>query len=394
MKHHRNKLMIPGPVEFSPAVLNAMAQPTESHVGANFVNTFKKALEQLKTVFCANSYQGFILAGSGTFAMDVAASNVLEQNDQVLIIDTGYFSQRMVQLIKHYGLNPDVLTAKLGTVPSLDLIKETLAKKDYKAVFLTHVDTSTGVLFDLKLIAQQLQGKDTLLIVDGVAAAAAAECKTEEWGIDIYFSASQKACGTPPGLALLMVSPRALALAEQRKKPLPNYYASWQNWLPVMKAYAQGDPAYFGTPPVNLIYALVESFTEIIAEGMEIRIKRHLKQAFAFRQGLKALGLQTIPQTDSVAAPTLSAIYYPSGIGSELIKSLAENGVVAAGGILPKFQDQYFRLGHMGCCNYLDLIAVLAALEQALYSLDYCCFDLGSAVAAFQNAYIKKNFLE
>ena len=122
------------------------------------------------------------------------------------------------------------------------------------------------------------------------------------------FTASQKAIGVPPGLALLMVSEKAMNIFKNRKTLVQNYYADFTNWLPIMKAYESRNPSYFGTPPVNLITALEVSLQHIVSEGMENRFLRHKKIATAFREAMLALGLKLLPINKNVSANTLTAM--------------------------------------------------------------------------------------
>jgi len=165
----------------------------------------------------------------------------------------------------------------------------------------------------------------------------------------------------------LVVSEKAMNVWKTRKTPVANYYADWSNWLPIMNAYADRKPSYFGTPAVNLVAALEVSLKIILEEGMEARIRRHEKVAEAFREAFKSLGLKMIPYKDSVCANTLSAPYYPEGIdGASLLKEIANAGVILAGGLLPDIKGKYFRIGHMGSVNQGDVLATIGAIEASL----------------------------
>lgn len=231
----------------------------------------------------------------------------------------------------------------------------------------THVDTSTAVLNDAKSIGSLGQKYNVLTILDGVCSVAGEEIRQEEWGIDVVLTASQKAVGVPPGLALLVVSPKAMKAFEERKTPVCNYYSDWTNWLPIMKAYQERKPSYFGTPAVNLIMALEISLKLIMKEGLENRFKRHILTGQAFRSAFKTLGLNMIPVDESVCANTLSAPYFPKDvIGGEILNKISNEGVIVAGGLLPEIKGQYFRIGHMGKVNLEDVKTTLSAIESAL----------------------------
>ena len=380
----RKLLMIPGPIEFEPAVLQAMGAPTNSHVAPDFIESFGNALDQMKDIWLCPSGQPFVVAGSGTLAMDMAAANLVEPGDNVLVLSTGYFGVRYTELLKRYGANVTTLNAPLGDVVSLEQVQEELENRSYKLMTFTHVDTSTAVLVDPKPIVELAKSHGVLTILDGVCSVAAEEIRQEEWGVDVALTASQKAVGVPPGLALMMVSPNAMDVWENRKTPVANYYADWGNWLPIMHAYADRKPSYFGTPPVNLIMALEASFDIIQKEGMENRFARHKKMAQAFRSAMQSLGLKTIPVSDAVAANTLTAVYYPEGVaGGELLAAISKSGVILAGGLLADLKTKYFRVGHMGSVNQSDILSTVAALESGLKQVGYE-FEAGAGLTAAQ----------
>ncbi|NAS30188.1 aminotransferase class V-fold PLP-dependent enzyme [Flavobacteriaceae bacterium R38] len=380
----RKLLMIPGPIEFEPEVMQAMSIPTTSHVAPDFITSFKNALEMMKKVWLAPSGQPFIIAGTGTLAMDMAGANLIEPGDNALVISTGYFGERYFELLKRYGANVDILSAEVGNIVPMEQIDEQLSKKNYKLLTFTHVDTSTAVLNDAKSIGQLGQKHNVLTILDGVCSVAGEEIRQEEWGIDVVLTASQKAIGVPPGLALLVASGKAMDTWRNRKTPVRNYYADWENWLPIMEAYSNEKPSYFGTPAVNLVQALEVSLRLILEEGMENRFLRHQKTGIAFRAAMDALNIDILPVNNKIAANTLTGAYYPKEInGNELLAAIGKAGVITAGGLLNDLKTTYFRIGHMGAVNRSDLLATISAIEYGLESTGYK-IEKGSGLKAAQ----------
>ncbi|NLT42567.1 MAG: alanine--glyoxylate aminotransferase family protein [Anaerolineae bacterium] len=364
--------MVPGPIEFEPAVLAAMAEPTTSHVAADFIEVFGQALERTRRVFLSQDGQPFVVAGSGTLAMDMAGANLVEPGDRVLVVNTGYFGDRFGALLERYGAVVAHLRAPVGSRPSLEAIEAELSREDYKLVTVTQVDTSTGVLADVAGVARLARQHGALCVVDGVCSVAGEELRMSAWGVDVAFSASQKAIGVPPGLALLVAGPRALAAFRARVTPVSNYYADWSHWLPIMEAYEARRPAYFGTPPVNLVAALNVSLGRILDEGMEERFGRHRVLAAACRAGIKALRLTQVPRADNFAAHTMTAPRYPESISAANFLSFAhEAGVILAGGLHPDIRNQYFRIGHMGPNTVGDVLATIGAVETGLARAGY-----------------------
>ncbi|MFA6125778.1 MAG: alanine--glyoxylate aminotransferase family protein [Bacteroidales bacterium] len=378
----RKLLMIPGPIEFEPSVLRAMGSATTSHVVPNFIETFGHSLEMMKEVWQCPTGQPFILSGSGTLAMDSAASNLVEQGDRVLVLSTGYFGDRFADILTRYGADVLVLKAETGGVVHPDLVEDELKKREYKLLLFTHVDTSTAVLVDPVPIGELGLKYGVLTILDGVCSVAGEEIRQEEWGIDVVITASQKAIGVPPGLALMVVSPKAMNVWKARKTQVGSYYSDWSHWLPVMESYENRKPSYFGTPAVNLVAALEVSLQIILNEGLGTRFERHRKTGSAFRYGLRALGLDQVPVNDLVASNTLSAPLYPDGIsGTQLLPLISEAGVILAGGLLPGLKDKYFRIGHMGSVNLGDMVTTMSAIESGLRKCGYS-FESGAGINA------------
>lgn len=363
----RKLLMIPGPIEFDPTVMEKMAQPTLSHVAPAFIESFGRALEMMRDVWLAPTGQPFIVAGSGTLAMDMAGANLIEAGDKVLVVSTGYFGERYAELLKRYGANVTFLQSEVGDVVPLEKVEAELAKGNYKLMTFTHVDTSTGVLVDAKAMATLAQKYNVLSILDGVCSVAGEEIRQEEWGIDVVVTASQKAVGVPPGLVLLVASEKAMNVWKNRKTSVGNYYCDWSNWLPIMQAYEGRKPSYFATPPVNLIQALERSLELILEEGSDARFARHKRLAEKFRNEMASLGMKFIPTSEEILANTLSAPYYPEGVnGGEFLGKVGENGVVIAGGLLPSHKTQYFRVGHMGIVSDEHIDQTVSAIKQSL----------------------------
>ena len=384
----RTLLMIPGPIEFEPAVLQAIGAPTTSHVAPNFIEAFGQALERMRDVWLCPSGQPFIVAGSGTLAMDIPAANLIEPGDKALVICTGYFGDRYANLLSHYGADVTKLECPIGETVNPTHVEDALKKADYKLLTLTHVDTSTAVRVDPESIGKLGQKYNALTVLDGVCSVAGEELRQEEWGIDVALTASQKAVGVPPGLALLIASPRAMDAWRKRKTPVSNYYADWTNWLPIMEAYEARKPCYFGTPAVNLIAALNVSLIQILEEGIEARFLRHQKLGEACRAALKSLGLSQVPTNQSYAANTLSAPRYPDGVkGSDLLPHIKKAGAILAGGLHPEIKAEYFRIGHMGATKPGDLLATIGAIESGLAACGYA-FEKGVGISAAQSVFL------
>ncbi|KAI9483938.1 MAG: pyridoxal phosphate-dependent transferase [Benjaminiella poitrasii] len=369
--------MIPGPIEFHEDVLAAMSTPATSHVDPSFVPIFGEAIEMVRDVLLTKVAQPFIVSGSCTLGWDMMV-NLLEKDDEVLSLNTGYFGDHFSECLEVYGAKVTTLRAEVGSRPSISSLEKALNEKKYKFVTVTHVDTSTGVVSDIKAVAQTVKSisPKTLVVVDGVCSVGSEEILFDDWGLDIVITGSQKGLGVPPGLSIVVASQQAIKKYKSRTTPIVSYYSNWNKWLPIMQAYESRKPAYFATPAVQLIYALHASLKAITSQPMEVRFDKHRQVAANFRQTVKDLGLKTLAQKEEYAANGMTAIWLPEGLEiPQLVPALANKGVQIAGGILDGLAGKYFRIGHMGISvteperHHID--KVVEALNDSLKELGY-----------------------
>lgn len=374
--------MIPGPIEFDDKVLEAMSHYAEAHTAAPFVKTFGDTLRMTRQLFLSKdpNAQPFIISGSGSLGWDIVASNFVEQGENALVLNTGYFSASFADCLETYGAKVDQLKAAIGDRPGLDEIETALKSKFYKVITITHVDTSTGVLSDIKAISQLVQkvSPDTLVVVDGVCSVASEEIRFDEWGIDYVLTASQKAVGAPPGLSISYASAKAIKTVQNRKTPVTSYFASLLRWIPVMQAYESGKPAYFATPAVQNVYALNEALSQFATsdESVQKRIADHKAASDKVKNAVADLGLKTVSVSNNNSAHGMTAIYLPEGVANtDLLPALLKKGITLAGGIHKEIATKYFRIGHMGVSalqpqlGHLD--AVIKNLTETLSELGY-----------------------
>lgn len=365
-------LLIPGPTPVVDSIYDAMASETRGHTDPRFVAIYKNAIEQTRTMLKADG-EVFVVAGSGTIAMEMALVNTVVAGEKILVISQGYFGDRFITLGQAFGIEVDVLQAEWGKQVALADVEAKLATGHYKAVTITHADTSTGVAADLDALVPIVKKHGALVILDGVCATAAMEEDMSkayghpDYKIDIILTGSQKAIGVPPGLAIVAFNQSALA-ARKKIERVPAYYCDIYNWIPIMN-----DPSkYFATPPVNLIYAYNEGMRLVLEEGMSARITRHAAFGKAVRAALGEYGMTALAD-ETVAASTLSCILYPDGVDDAAFRSaLAKKGVIVAGA-LAHFAGKAFRIGHMG--NTTE-----AMLEQAVRLIGDTLNEIGYAV--------------
>jgi alanine-glyoxylate transaminase / serine-glyoxylate transaminase / serine-pyruvate transaminase len=181
----RDLLMIPGPVEFDPEVMRALGTKTASHVAPEFISIFGRALKKVREVCLAPSAQPFVVAGSGTLAMELAVANLVEPGERALVVNTGYFSDRMALLLERYGAEVVQEKCAPGEVPEVAAVERVLASGRFKVMTVTHVDTSTGVLAPVEALVKAAGRHGVLSVVDGVCATAGETFHQEAWGADV-----------------------------------------------------------------------------------------------------------------------------------------------------------------------------------------------------------------
>ena len=346
-------LLIPGPIELDDDVVHSMSHYAESHVGAPFCNTFGETLSMLRKLFQTTSPQSqpFVIAGSGTLGWDMVAANVVEPGDEVLVLHTGYFADSFADSFETYGIKATQLKAPIGDRPQLPEIEKALSEKNYKALTVTHVDTSTGVLSHIQSLSDLIArvSPSTLLIVDGVCSVGSEEIHFDNMRIDVCLTASQKAIGCAPGLSIVMCSGRAMESFHNRKHPPGSYYASFKNWLPIMQNYEAKKPSYFATPPTQLIHALHTTLTQVLSRPLSDRFSQHHKMSQKVKQAVQSLGMQQVASNPENQANGMTAMYLPDGLTPpDILPALLQRGVIFAGGLHKDIATKYIRFGHMG----------------------------------------------
>jgi len=376
----KNYLLTPGPTPLPHQVMEAMARPIIHHRTPQFQSILKEATEGLKFVFQTKN-DVFILASSGTGAMEAAVINLLSSGDNALVVETGKFGERWTEIAKAYGINAEVLSVEWGkAVDPADIAKKLKANPKIKAVFTTLCETSTGVVNDIAAIGKIVKDTESVLVVDAISGLGAIDIKTDDWSCDIVVSGSQKGLMLPPGLGFISVSAKAWKLVESSK--CPKYYFDLKE---AKKALDKTDTPF--TSAITLIIALNESLKMMKQDGLENIFSRHKKMAEATRQAVKALGLELFAPT--AASDVVTAVKVPGGIdGERLVKAMRDTyGVTIAGG-QSELKGKVFRIAHMGFIEEFDIIAGISCLEKVLTQMGYK-FNLGAGVKAAEEIFLK-----
>jgi len=353
-------LRTPGPTPIPDSVAAALSQPMINHRGPEFADLLHEVTTELQTAFQTRN-DLFLLTSSGTGGLEAAVVNTFSPGDRLLAISIGNFGERFATIAERFGCDVQVLAFPYGEAADPQAVAQRLAADPtIKGVLLTHNETSTGVTNDLEALATVVRAAGPLLVVDGVSSAGSLEIKTDEWGIDLLVSASQKGWMVPPGIAMISVSPRAWEANATAK--LPRYY--WDLAL-AKKEAARGQTPW--TPGITVLYGFREALRLMRAEGFDAVYAKHRRIGAYTRAAVKSLGLRLVPVDERRASDTVTAFYLPDGTNEKafLEQLRTQHDVVLAGG-QGELAGKIARIGHMGMVEEADIDDVTQAIRQTL----------------------------
>ena len=370
----RHFLQIPGPSPVPDRILRAISLPTIDHRGPEFGALGLKVLAGLQQVF-RTRHPVIVYPASGTGAWEAALVNTLSAGDAVLMYETGHFASLWQRLALRLGLEPEFLSQPGSDASGLpiawrhgvqaDLIEQRLradSARRIKAVCVVHNETSTGVTSDIAAVRRAIDnaGHPALLMVDTISGLASADYGHDEWGVDVTISGSQKGLMLPPGISFNALSPKALQASRSAK--LPKAYWAWDE---IVEMNATGYWPY--TPNTNLLYGLSEALDMLLEQGLEAVFARHQHWAAGVRAGVRAWGLETQCADPSVHSPVLTGVVLPQGFDADAVRRVIhERFDLSLGTGLGKVKGRMFRIGHLGDCNELTLLAALSGCEMGL----------------------------
>ena len=373
----KQRLLTPGPTPLLPQALHAMMGADIHHRTEDFRQLYKSVLADLKTVMCTRN-DIIILVSSGTGALEASAVNFLSPGDAVLILSAGKFGERWENVAKAYGLRAVTLKSPYGEVVSPERVATALAENpDIRAVMLQASETSTGSAHDVHSIAALVKKTPAILVLDAITGLGTMPLDIDGWGLDIVVGGSQKAFMIPPGISFMSISQKAWALNESAK--LPRFYFDLKREL---KNAVNGESAW--TPNTSLLLAMAESLKYIKTLGMDKLVANAQMLALAMRAAASALGLEVF---SSSPGGSVTAIRAPQGMNSGVIvKEFRQRfGAIITNG-QGEMQGQIFRIAHLGYFDFMDLFAMVAALEIILNANGHPVV-YGSGVAAVQQIY-------
>jgi aspartate aminotransferase-like enzyme len=352
-------LLTPGPTPVPPEVLAALAEPVIHHRARDYREIYERSLARLAEVYRTRN-DVLMFTTSGTGAFESAVANLTSPGDRQLVLSAGNFGERWAGLATAFGADLVHARRDWGESPEPDDLRSALAQAgDVRVVYLTHSETSTGVVCDVQALAAVAKEAGALVVVDAVSSLGAVPLETDAWELDVVVSGSQKALMTPPGVAFVSVSQAAFEAAAQSSSP--RYVLDWER---TRKAQAKLDAPF--TPPVSLVRALDVALGLLLEEGLEAAFDRHARLGRACREGAKAMGLELF-SPDEERSAVVTAIRAPEGVdATEIVSALRDRfGITIANG-QGELKGKIFRIGHIGWFDVFDITTALAAAELAL----------------------------
>lgn len=357
----RQYLLIPGPTPLPDEVLQAMSRQMVNHRDPEFGRLLAGTLDALRRIFqTRNTILPFVASGTG--GLEAAIANLCSPGDTVVAVCAGAFGDRFAAIAEAYGVTVIRVEVPWGKAADPNAVRDALRNTPQaRALLVTHNETSTGVRNDLAAIVEAARESPALIVVDAVSSVGAIDLRTDEWGLDVVITGSQKALMAPPGLALISVSERAWEAAKTAR--LPKFYWSFERLRTELGETEAYTPF---TPAIGILYALAAGVKLVEAEGLQARFARHRRTARAVRAGVRALGLRVVPD-DADASETVTAVWLPEGVEAKalLTKLRTEHGVVLSGGP-GQLRGKIFRFGHLGWVPDEAVLAGLRALEIVL----------------------------
>ena len=367
----KKRLFTPGPTEVPPEVLIEMAKPMFHHRTARFRKMFGEVTTGLKKLLMTDN-DVLTLSGSGTAGMEAAIACACPRDKKVLVSNGGKFGERWVKIAKVYGLDVDEVHLEWGTALQPETVAEKLASGDYGAVITVHSETSTATACDLQAIGEVVAKTDAILIADCITSAGVLPLRTDEWGIDIVGSGSQKALMLPPGLAFVAVSEKAWKNIDAITPP-----AFYLDLKAYRKSLAKNDTPY--TSSVSLIRGLKVALEMINGIGIETVWSRAALLAKATRTAAETLGLKVF---SSQPSDSVTCILLPDDVTDEQFRPAIRDkfGCSVAGG-QEALKGKAIRISHMGYVEPLETIGLIAAIEYTLIDCGVG-IKIGTGVAA------------
>ncbi len=364
VKRGRQFLHTPGPTMMPDRILRAMDRPALDHRGPEFRAVAERCYAGLRPVF-KTEHPVLIFTSAGHGAWEAALTNTCSPGDRILMAETGAFSAMWKEMADSFGIEVDYLPGDWRRGADPDAIEARLAEDkahQIKAVAIVHNETSTGVLSHAAEVRRAIDNANhpALYLVDTISSLGSMDFRMDEWQVDVAVGGSQKGFMLPPGLSFTAVSDKAIKAAKVARTPR-NYF-DWNAALPDGKT-----PGFTCTPPMNLLFGLVEALDMLEEEGLEACFARHARLAAATRRAVAGWGFELNASDERERSDSVTAFRTPDGHDADAFRTacLERFNLVLAGG-LSKLKGKLVRIGHLGDLNEPMILGTLATVEAAL----------------------------
>ncbi|XP_055964349.1 alanine--glyoxylate aminotransferase [Sorex fumeus] len=363
-------LLGPGPANLAPRVQAAGGLQMIGHMHAEMFQIMDEIKQGIGYLFQTRNRLTLALSGSGHCALEAALVNLLEPGDPFLVGVNGIWGQRAVEVGERIRARVHPLVKEPGEPCTLQELEKNLAQHRPVLLFLTHGESSSGVLQPLDGVGELCHRYQCLLLVDSVASIGGAPIYMDQQGIDVLYSGSQKALNAPPGTSIISFSDRARNKIYSRKTKPFSFYLD-------MKMLANfwgcdGQPRkYHHTIPVVGLYSLRESLAILVEEGLESSWRRHREVTTYLQERLQGLGLQLFVKDPALRLPTVTTVAVPPGYDwRDLVRHVLQYHDIEITGGLGPTAGKVLRIGLLGCNARRESVdRLLDALQDALQ----CC---------------------
>jgi alanine-glyoxylate transaminase/serine-glyoxylate transaminase/serine-pyruvate transaminase len=340
-------------------VLAALAAPPRSHLDPELVALLDDIRARLARVFRApDGAVTLATSGTGTSAMEAVVANLTAPGKRALAIVTGYFGDRLAQMLARYGADVTRLDVEWGRAVDPAAVSAALSAGRYDLVALVHAETSTGVENPVAKVAALARAHDALIMVDAVTSLGAMPLDIAAWQIDACYSCSQKGLGAPSGLSPVVFTARAL----ERRVPCQSFYLD----LALLEDYWVRRK-YHHTISAPLVYAVATALAEVEEEGLESRWARHEHTHRALVTALDRAGMTLLPPAGE-RLWSLNAVRVPAGVDDAAARRhlLDRCGIEIGAGLGP-LAGKIWRIGLMGSGSTVaNVDRVMAALSEVV----------------------------
>ncbi|XP_044290916.1 serine--pyruvate aminotransferase [Varanus komodoensis] len=360
-------LLGPGPSNSPPRILSAGGRQLIGHMHKEMIQIMDEIKLGIQYAFQTQNPLTLAVSGTGHCAMEAAFLNVVEQGDKVLIAVNGIWGERATDIAKRLGAEVHQLIKTPGEYFTLEEIERGLVEHAPFLLFITHGESSTGVVQPLDGLGDLCHRHNCLLLVDAVASLGGTPILMDQQGIDILYSGSQKVLSAPPGASPISFSERARKKISSRKTKPISFYLDMEE---LAKYWGCDDNPrkYHHTAPINTFFCLREALAILAEKGLENFWKRHKENSVYLCAGLQKLGLQLFVKELDARLPTVTTLFIPKGYDwKDITEYIMKNHGIEISGGLGASAGKVLRIGLMGYnSTKFNVDRILHALEDAL----------------------------